>query len=701
MGGDFAEVPVSLVGFKFDFKFILKFTASNSTLILMTNSLVNEAKKCFQKHELARAESLLKEAIDQYPQDLEARYHLSNLLCIHKRFEEAIQTLQPAADAPGIHNELEWLQFNLAWMQGDIERARQSAARLLEQPNLTRERMHQLLNGARQTGALDLALLAAQRLDDYKEIQDIGWIQHFYILLKYVPKFLWQPFFRRTINRLEMQSRWRGARLLAEAAHASDGTSAEWPRRLGQQCRHTRDAYDPQFNQERSWYETALSIDKNDWEAFYGWCLTLFDMGNWQELLDASETSDIKQPWPIAMKAACLANLQQFGDAAHIYKEHYAELGDNASLTLGLIAMEIGKAKQALPYFVRIEAKDGMAAISSFFQSAAEQMAQENTVLIDGQPILDAMHSPEWFDANTINRIDESKQDICFLCNSHASRKALWRDSQTGWLRARCPQCGMISVTPIPESEEIRQLYVSEERSEHTLQRRYKEETENLLNADEKDCRDLPLYHDIADWGGQFDWQTWDASLDKDKRYLDVGCSAGRAVLAMQTCGWNAQGVDLDSDAVQYGKLLGLNLKEGMIEDIPQEESFHLITLLDVIEHVSDPIALLCQCYKRLQSGGLIVVKTPCADSLPHYLVGNGWLESKEHLHFFSRQTLRQTLEQAGFHILAIRQTMEAPTHYLHYQKWQGRFFPELFYQWIHRLQVGDTISILGQRPEE
>jgi 2-polyprenyl-3-methyl-5-hydroxy-6-metoxy-1,4-benzoquinol methylase len=147
-------------------------------------------------------------------------------------------------------------------------------------------------------------------------------------------------------------------------------------------------------------------------------------------------------------------------------------------------------------------------------------------------------------------------------------------------------------------------------------------------------------------------------------RLLDVGCGNGVFLARMKSLGWEAVGVELDEKAANVAKTeLDLDVFIGTLEAAGfADESFDVITLNHVIEHVGDPIELLCQCRKLLRKGGRVVVTTPNADSLGHKIFQENWrgLEVPRHLMVFSLRTLVQLASEAGLSIGALRTSARA-----------------------------------------
>jgi len=143
-------------------------------------------------------------------------------------------------------------------------------------------------------------------------------------------------------------------------------------------------------------------------------------------------------------------------------------------------------------------------------------------------------------------------------------------------------------------------------------------------------------------------------------RLLDVGCAAGFFLDEAHKHGWQVQGVDVSNFAARYAReRFGYDVRQGSLleQDFPKN-TYELVTMWDVIEHVPDPKAYIEQVAALLKTGGVIALATPDVDSLPARLTGTRWVGyklSEEHVYYFSKRTLSRMLESAGFEIVRVR----------------------------------------------
>ncbi|MCW7480712.1 class I SAM-dependent methyltransferase [Leptospira kanakyensis] len=145
---------------------------------------------------------------------------------------------------------------------------------------------------------------------------------------------------------------------------------------------------------------------------------------------------------------------------------------------------------------------------------------------------------------------------------------------------------------------------------------------------------------------------------------LDVGCGLGffvKAVLTKKT-GWSAVGYEISKQAVKFAnEQNGMKtVYAGLVQDskLPKE-SFDIITLWDVIEHIPKPHSLLTYLHGLLKPGGILFLQTP---NFPIQLAkanlkvklkgmqeGVHYLEAKDHVNNYKMHTLAELGKQCGF----------------------------------------------------
>lgn len=134
---------------------------------------------------------------------------------------------------------------------------------------------------------------------------------------------------------------------------------------------------------------------------------------------------------------------------------------------------------------------------------------------------------------------------------------------------------------------------------------------------------------------------------DSPARILDVGCGTGANLLLLSKYG-DAEGVDISDDALAFCRERGLQkVKKGAAEELPYaDESFDLVSALDVVEHLDDDLAALKEMKRVLRPGGRVFL------FVPTFMFLWGLQDDvSNHRRRYRLPELRRLLEQAGFEV--------------------------------------------------
>lgn len=158
---------------------------------------------------------------------------------------------------------------------------------------------------------------------------------------------------------------------------------------------------------------------------------------------------------------------------------------------------------------------------------------------------------------------------------------------------------------------------------------------------------------------------------------LDIGAGSGILIEAALKAGYAARGIEPSQWLQKAADKLKLPVTNGVLSDLPDEQRFEIITLIDVIEHVVDPLGLLTDIRRRLVIQGLCMVVTPDCRSFFARLLGRRWWHYRvAHVGYFDPKTLALACEKAGFEIIA--------------EKRPGWFFT-MDYLWVRVMQYLPT----------
>jgi SAM-dependent methyltransferase len=131
---------------------------------------------------------------------------------------------------------------------------------------------------------------------------------------------------------------------------------------------------------------------------------------------------------------------------------------------------------------------------------------------------------------------------------------------------------------------------------------------------------------------------------------LDAGCGSGRTLLELVDYG-RVRGVELDPEVAAVARDRGLGeVVQGRLEELPwPQDSFDLITCLDVIEHTPDDRQTLAELYRVCRPGGFLLVTVPA-----HQFLWSAHDVYNHHYRRYSRRRLRETSLAAGWAVSRI-----------------------------------------------
>jgi len=207
---------------------------------------------------------------------------------------------------------------------------------------------------------------------------------------------------------------------------------------------------------------------------------------------------------------------------------------------------------------------------------------------------------------------------------------------RAGHLRiVRCSQCGLLMENPRDDNAALARVYATHEDSV------YESEYENRRQGA---LTHLALVSAFCPTPG---------------RLLDIGCASGTFVCLAQEAGWQATGLDPSRWMVERGRARcpAATFVASTLEEVSfQGSSFDVVTLWDVLEHVPSPQQTLQRVRSWLAPSGSLFLSVPNAGSVVARLMRSRWvLLLREHLWYFSPQTVSLLLAQSGFEVVQTR----------------------------------------------
>tara|TARA_B100000029_G_scaffold419669_1_gene425227 strand:- start:363 stop:1298 length:936 start_codon:yes stop_codon:yes gene_type:complete len=197
-----------------------------------------------------------------------------------------------------------------------------------------------------------------------------------------------------------------------------------------------------------------------------------------------------------------------------------------------------------------------------------------------------------------------------------------------------CIKCNFQYLNPRIKSEIIFNSYIENEDETHTLQdkQRYKtfrrsiKKIINLLNIKETN----------------------------NKTFLDIGSASGVCLKAIKDLGFKEEGYEPSKWMVEYGRnKYQVNLKPGSINDVNINNKYDLISLWDVLEHVTDLNKTLKRIKAFSKNQTILIINVPDINSLACKIMKKKWpFYLNVHLYYFNQNTIESILNKYGYSLI-------------------------------------------------
>lgn len=238
------------------------------------------------------------------------------------------------------------------------------------------------------------------------------------------------------------------------------------------------------------------------------------------------------------------------------------------------------------------------------------------------------------------NDIFESPASHCPLCTSEViEHRYEIRTYTPPFNISRCARCGFMFMNPRFREGTINDMYGED----------YYSGTSEYSYHDERDTEAYAMY-------------VWEKRIEclhervPAGNFLDVGSSFGGLMKAAARY-YLPHGIELSPYAGGHSrKHFGDRVHIGTLDDHPfPERFFSVITMVELLEHLPDPVKALRECYRLLDNNGLLMIQTANMDGLQARLYGRDYAYFMPgHLSYFSRNNLVIALRGCGFDSISV-----------------------------------------------
>ncbi len=232
----------------------------------------------------------------------------------------------------------------------------------------------------------------------------------------------------------------------------------------------------------------------------------------------------------------------------------------------------------------------------------------------------------------------------CPLCETRDSRELFnAKTDQSEFTIIQCQQCGLARTFPMPDDAVL---------DSHNKSQYY----------GKKENKFIPFFQNIRDRLSKIRARKYLSMIPVSGRrpgILDIGCAEGRLLRAFLQFGCECYGIEhssypeerfLDCDRIKYltGGLDSFELKK---------ESFDIIIMWHVLEHMDDPLRVLSIIHDLLRPDGIFILAVPNFSSPETKIFKDRWfhLDIPWHKYHFTEKSLRYLIVKNDFEELEFK----------------------------------------------
>jgi 2-polyprenyl-3-methyl-5-hydroxy-6-metoxy-1,4-benzoquinol methylase len=210
----------------------------------------------------------------------------------------------------------------------------------------------------------------------------------------------------------------------------------------------------------------------------------------------------------------------------------------------------------------------------------------------------------------------------CLIC--HTAQLQMLRGFNQVPL-AKCKKCGFVFCKNIPSADTLNEYY---------------------------------KHYGKTDFISPITIKRYNEWLDKFEKYrkhntlLDIGCGNGFLLEQAKQRGWKVYGTEYSTQLVQVCEAKGITMYHGALStNTFADLEFDVITSIEVIEHINNPLEEMQHISRMLRTGGLFFCTTPNFNALSRYYLKDKYniISYPEHLSYYTPKTLKYLMQK--FHL--------------------------------------------------
>lgn len=255
----------------------------------------------------------------------------------------------------------------------------------------------------------------------------------------------------------------------------------------------------------------------------------------------------------------------------------------------------------------------------------------------------------------------------CVICETGQMRQRdQYLDRRRGltgvWNLFECSNCGVNVLLPTPTAAQLNEYYS------------HYSSGDTVNPAPSRGAR-YPLLRKSFHWlSGDVDPRDF-IQPEKGSRILDYGCGQAGYLIDFHAQGFAVSGAEMSTTVVEVCQQNGLDVRQVTNPDeIPfPNESFDIVYLMQVFEHLRDPHIFMSELARVLSSGGSLYLAVPNSRSIWRRVFKKNWVSgwfAPFHLFHYDRRSLSVLAAKHGFELLESWSTTPASWFRLNLKAW-------------------------------
>jgi len=203
---------------------------------------------------------------------------------------------------------------------------------------------------------------------------------------------------------------------------------------------------------------------------------------------------------------------------------------------------------------------------------------------------------------------------------------------------SKCDSCGFLFTNPRPYPDEMPKYYDSDEYFSHDLSNR------NFLSNVYSFIRKLSVIKKYS----------LITNFKRSGNILDIGCGTGEVLHFFSQKGWQTSGIEPAEKPRLFAQSnYGLRVYTEKNLDLFEEQSFDVITMWHVLEHVSRLNERIDQVKRLLKNDGILIIALPNSNSWDSGYYKEYWAawDVPRHLYHFTQTSIRLLLSKHNLNI--------------------------------------------------